>query len=221
MGPRMRFLCVSDIHGHAKALRSVFEEADALGFDQVIACGDLVFPGPAPLDVWKLLVERRALCIQGLGDRALAQIDPDKLTATTETERQRIGRLREVHHELGELIVMRLGKLPTTARLPLENGDEMLIVHGSPTDSTESFSPEMSDEEIMALIGDDPADLIVCGGSHIAFERRIDDVYIVGVGSVGESPGGTHATAGLIETTQLGFSVRLLNVELDPSPAVA
>ncbi len=211
----MRFLCVSDIHGHAKALRAVLEEADALGFDQMVACGDLVFPGPEPLDVWKLLIEHHALCVQGLGDRALAQIDPDKLTATTETERQRIARLREVHHELGELIVMRLGKLPTTARLPLENGDEMLVVHGSPSDTTEPFSPEMSDEEMIALIGDDPADLIVCGGSHVAFERRIDDVYIVGVGSVGEAPGGTFATGALIETSQLGFSVRLLSVDLE------
>ena len=56
----MRFLCVSDIHGHAHALRAVLEYASGLGFDQLIACGDHLFPGPAPLDVWKLLVEHRA-----------------------------------------------------------------------------------------------------------------------------------------------------------------
>src|SRR5678816_4458463 len=98
----MRFLCVSDIHGHARALRALLEEAEALGVDQLVACGDLVFPGPRPLEVWKLLVDRRALCVQGLGDRALARIDPDKLSATTETERKKIARLREVHGELGE-----------------------------------------------------------------------------------------------------------------------
>ena len=53
----MRFLCVSDIHGHASALRAVIREAEALGFDQLIACGDLCFPGPEPLEVWKILVQ--------------------------------------------------------------------------------------------------------------------------------------------------------------------
>lgn len=210
----MRFLCVSDIHGHAKALRAVLEEADALGFDQLVACGDLVFPGPAPLEVWKLLVERHALCVQGIGDRALARIDPDKLSATTESERQRIARLREVQNELGELIVARLGKLAQTARLPLENGDEMLIVHGSPKDPTESFSPEMTDDEMEDLVGNDPANIIVCGGCHIAFERPLETVYIVGAGSVGEAPGGGFASAALVETSQLGHQVRLLHVEI-------
>ncbi len=210
----MRFLCVSDIHGHAKALQAVLEEADALGFDQLVACGDLVFPGPDPLGVWKILVERHALCVQGVGDRALARIDPDKLTATTDVERQRIARLREVQNELGELIVARLGKLPQTARLPLENGDEMVIVHGSPKDPLESFSPEMTDEEMEALVADDPADIIVCGGCHIAFERALETVHIVGAGSVGEAPGGGFASAALVETSQIGHQVRLLHVEL-------
>jgi predicted phosphodiesterase len=211
----MRFLCVSDIHGHAGALRAVLEEANAIGFDQVVACGDLLFPGPHALDVWKILVEHKALCVQGIVDRALARVDPDKLSATTEVERQKIVRLREVHAELGELIVARLGKLPQLARLPLENGDEMLVVHGSPMDPTEPFTPEMSDDEMIALVGDDPADLIVCGGSHMAFERSLDDVHIVGVGSVGEAPGGGWASAALVESSQLGHLVRLLQVSLD------
>jgi putative phosphoesterase len=213
----MRFLCVSDIHGHAEALRAVLEEASGLGFDQLIACGDLLFPGPAPLEVWKILVEHKALCVQGIGDKALARVDPDKLLGTTDTERQRIARLREVHHELGELIIARLGKLPTIARLPLENGDEMVVVHGCPTDPTESLSPEMSDEQLEALVGDDPADIVVCGGSHIAFDRQLETVRIVGAGSVGEAPGGGYATAALIETTQIGHQVRLIDVKLGES----
>jgi len=62
------------------------------------------------------------------------------------------------------------------ARLPLENGDEMVVVHGCPMDPTESLSPEMTDEELEALVGDDPADIVVCGGSHIAFDRPLETV---------------------------------------------
>jgi predicted phosphodiesterase len=215
----MRFLCVSDIHGNAHALDAVLQAADLRGWDQLIACGDLCFPGPEPLAVWKTLVQHHALCVQGLSDRALARIDPAKLSATSEAERGRIERLRQIHNELGELIVARLGKLPPIARLSIESGDSMVIVHGSPADPTEPFTFDMSDEEMMALIGDEPGDLIVCGGSHVPFERRIDDVHIVNVGSVGEAPGGGFAHATIIETTQLGVAVTPFEVPLTDETA--
>lgn len=214
----MRFLCVSDIHGHAAALRAVLREAEALGFDQLVACGDLCFPGPEPLEVWKILVQHRALCTQGVGDRALAAIDPDKLSATGEAERARIDRLRRAHRELGDIIVARLGQLPPIARLPIESGHTMLVVHGSPVDPTEPFDIGMTDDELIALLGDEPGDLIVCGGSHVPFDRSVADVRIVNVGSVGEAPSGDHAAAAIITTSQLGISVEQLAV---PLPAVS
>lgn len=210
----MRFLCVSDIHGHARALSAVIEEASAHGWDQLVACGDLVFPGPEPLAVWKILVQHRALCVQGVSDRALAQIDPGKLSATSEHERERIERFRQVQTELGELIITRLGKLPNRAELPIESGHTMLIVHGSPADPTEPFTEDMSDDELIALLGDQPGDIIVCGGSHTPFERRVADAHIVNVGSVGEAPGGGYATAALITTSPTGVQVRPLSVTL-------
>jgi predicted phosphodiesterase len=211
----MRFLCLSDIHGHAKALNAVLEEVGEEGWDQLVVCGDLCFPGPEPLAVWKTLVQRRALCVQGLGDRALALVDPSKLSATTETERGRIERLRQVHAELGELIIARLGKLPPLATLPIESGHTLTVVHGSPADPTEPFTADMSDDELVALLGDEPGDLIICGGSHVPFDRHVADVRIVNVGSVGEAPGGTHAHATLIETSTLGLRVTQLDVPLN------
>src|SRR5690606_20226630 len=75
----LRFLCVSDIHGHQRALEAVLAEADALGWDQLVACGDLLFPGPEPLKVWETLRRHNAVCVQGIGDRALAHLDASKL----------------------------------------------------------------------------------------------------------------------------------------------
>lgn len=211
----MRFLCISDIHGHAQALDAVLEDAMLRGYDQLVVCGDLCFPGPKPLDVWKTLIHRHALCVQGLGDRALAAVDPSKLAGTTDAERSRIERLRQVHVELGELIIARLGMLPPVARLPIESGHTMLIVHGAPADPTEPLTIDMTDEEILALLGDEPADVVVCGASHTPFSRTVADVQIVNVGSVGEAPGGGHAHATLIETSPIGFSVNQFVVTLD------
>jgi len=204
----MRFLCVSDIHGHAAALDAVLKEADSLGWDQLVACGDLCFPGPAPLAVWKTLVGHRALCVQGVGDRALAQVDPNKLSATTEVERNRIERLRQVQNELGELIVKRIGQLPAIANLPIESGHTMIAVHGSPLDPSEPFAIDMSDDELIALLGDQPGDIVVCGGSHVPFDRAVADVRIVNVGSVGEAPGGGYANFTIVTTSALGINVQ-------------
>src|SRR6185436_12666473 len=55
----------------------------------------------------------------------------------------------------------------------------------------------MSDEEISALLGDDPADLVICGGSHVPFDRTVTGVRVINVGSVGEAPSATsHLSAG-------------------------
>ena len=63
----MRFLCISDIHGHAGALRKVLAEGKDRGYDQLIVCGDHLFPGPAPLETWKILLrEIAASAVVGL-----------------------------------------------------------------------------------------------------------------------------------------------------------
>jgi predicted phosphodiesterase len=91
----------------------------------------------------------------------------------------------------------------------------MLVVHGSPRDPTESLNREMTEEELVAALGDEPGDLIICGSSHEQFEGKVADVHIVSVGSVGEAPGGTHALGALVATNQTGYTVTLLQVPLE------
>ena len=90
-------------------------------------------------------------------------------------------------------------------------------MHGSPADPTEPFDIGMTDEEMLALLGDEPGDIIICGGSHVPFDRVVADVRIVNVGSVGEAPSGDHAAAAIVTTSQLGISVDQLSVPL-PAP---
>jgi predicted phosphodiesterase len=210
----MRFLCISDIHGHADALAAVLATAERRGFSKLLVAGDLCFPGPAPLATWRRLMTANAICVQGVGDRALATVDVDNLRATSEHERTRLDRLRSTRSDLGELILARLAKLPKTTRIPIETGGEILLVHGSPLDPSEPFSHELSDEEVNALIGDDPADIIVCGASHVPFDRVVGDTRIVNVGSVGEAPGGQHAHATFLETSASGVAVEQFVVPL-------
>lgn len=215
----MRFLCLSDIHGHADALAAVLATAERRGYDRILVAGDLCFPGPQPLATWRRLAQAGALCVQGACDRAISTLDVATLRPRSDYERARLDRLAEVRKELGELILVRLARLPQVLRLPLEDGGELVLVHGSPADPLEPICHDMSDEEIGALIGDDPADIVVCGGSHVPFSRTVAGVRIINVGSVGEAPagqGGTgwHADATFIAVSGSGVEIEQIVVPL-------
>jgi predicted phosphodiesterase len=213
----MLMLCVSDIHGHLDALRAVLATAERRAFHKLLVAGDVVFPGPEPLETWRRLNAAGAVMVQGLTDRAMATLDPATVHPRSEHERERLERMRAVRETLGELILQRIRRLPTRERIPLEDGGELLLVHGSPVDPAEELTHDMSDEEINALIGDDPADVIVCGASHVPFDRTVGGVRIINVGSVGEAPasGPRVAHATWIESTPRGLSVESINVPLD------
>jgi predicted phosphodiesterase len=213
----MLMLCVSDIHGDLDALRAVLATAERRAFHKLLVAGDIVFPGPEPLETWRRLTAAGAILVQGLSDRAIATVDPATVTANSDHERERLLRVGAVRDVLGELILQRIRRLPTHQRIPLEDGGELLLVHGSPMDPMEELSHDLSDDEMNALIGDDPADVIVCGASHVPFDRMVGEVRVVNVGSVGEAPGPAprvaHAT--WIESTPRGVSVEQVVVPLE------
>ena len=221
----MLLLCVSDIHGNLDALRAVLATAEKRSFHKLLVAGDIVFPGPQPLETWRRLSAAGAVMVQGVSDQALATLDPTTIRPRSEHERTMVERMKAVRTELGALILERIKRLPTHTRIPLEDGGELLLVHGSPADPAEAISFDMTDEEVDALIGDDPADVIVCGMSHTPFHRMVGDIHVINVGSIGEAPDGRDASdpssrpqvahATWIESTPSGISVESIAVPLD------
>jgi predicted phosphodiesterase len=223
----MLLLCVSDIHGNLDALRAILATAERRAFHKLLVAGDIVFPGEAPLETWRRLSAAGAVMVQGVSDKALATLDPNGLHPRNEHEQKMLDRMKAVRGELGELILKRIKQLPTHTRIPLEDGGELLLVHGSPSDPAEAMTHDMSDEELDALIGDDPADVIVCGMSHVPFHRMLGDVHVINVGSVGEAPDGLAVPPGLsgerplvahatwIESSPQGILVEPITVPID------
>ena len=213
----MRFLCISDVHGHLSALRAVLATAERRGYQKLLVAGDLCFPGPEALETWRTLQREQAVCVQGVTDKALAAIEPSRVEelASDPAQKAMAKTFLEVQRGLGELVVERLRRLPTHHRIALEDGRELLLVHGSPEDPTEPMSHDLDDDELLALMGDDPADVVVCGMSHTPFVREIGEVTIINVGSVGEAPGGGVAYATFIETSPQGIIIDPISVPLD------
>ncbi len=184
---------ISDVHGNLPALDAVLAELQEKGVEQVYVAGDILFGGDQPLEVWRRLQGIDAICIKGLSDAALCSVDPETLKPITAEESVRAEQFRQTRAALGDLVIEQLRRLPERARIPMIDGREALMVHGSPADATQEISHDLEDAEIMALIADDPADIVICGATHVPFQRRLEELHVVNIGSVGAAPEGQVA----------------------------
>lgn len=184
---------ISDIHGNLEALQAVLKELSRRHISEVFVAGDLLWGGDHPLEVWKTLQQINARCIQGLSDAALAALDPKSISAISPKEKEKLENFERTRQQLGQLIIERIRRLPQQLRIPMVDGNELLMVHGSPYDQTTEITHDLDDETILRLIDDDPATIVVCGASHVPFQRQIEDVSIINVGSVGQAPEGNAA----------------------------
>lgn len=208
----MAFL--ADVHGNLPALEAVLAELKRLTITDVFVAGDLLLGGDEPLKVWQRLQSVGARCVRGPSDVALATLDPNGLRAQTPEEESLAGRFAATRRALGDVILRRLGELPDRIRLPMIDGGELLLVHGSPADPFESIGHELDDDEVRGLLADDPAAIVVCGATHVPFTRQIDDTHVINVGSVGSAPSGDVAHFTLLYPKTTGATVEQTWVEL-------
>lgn len=205
---------LSDIHGNLEALEAVAADLDRRVVRDVYVAGDLLLGGDAPADVFKRLQQMDAKCIRGLSDTALVKIRPDSLTPSDPAQAERANAFRATREAVGELAIKYLERLPDQLRIPMIDGGEILMVHGSPRDPTTEMSVDLSDDELRVLVDDDPADIVVCGGSHVAFQRDLDgETRVVNVGSVGASPEGRFAHFAIITPRMDGTLIEQAWVE--------
>jgi predicted phosphodiesterase len=216
MGPRpasrpMAFM--SDVHGNVRALDAVVAELKRLTIADIFVAGDLLLGGEAPLEVWQRLQSLNARCVRGTSDVALATLDPAVLKPRTSDEENMAARFAATRRAIGDLILRRLGELPDRIRVPMIDGSELLLVHGSPSDPFESIDHDLEDEDVRELLADDPADIVICGATHVPFARVIDDVHVINVGSVGSAPGGGIAHFTVLYPKSSGATVEQTWVE--------
>jgi predicted phosphodiesterase len=204
---------LSDVHGNARALRAVLDELSRRQVTRIYALGDHLVGGDAPLVTWQLLMDSRAKLIRGLGDTALASLVPEKLAPKTDEERAKAERFVRTRKEVGDLVLRHLLALPYALRIPLADGREVLVSHGAPVDPTIEITHDLDDEEMMALLAVDPADIVATSGGHVPFVRDLGDIRVVGVGSVGESPERDHAHFALITPRYDGTVIEQAHVE--------
>jgi len=198
---------LSDLHGNLTALDVVLTELERLGVKRTYVAGDLLLGGPEPLEVWQRLQALGAICTHGPADLALASVDPQSLVPIDDEQRRQARLFADTRAAIGDLVAERLRRLPEQQRIPLIDGREILMVHGSPVDMNRELSHDLSDDEMLALLNDDPADIIICGSTHVPFQRQVAEYHVVNVGSVGAAPEGQVAHYTVVTPRMSGADV--------------
>ena len=72
-----------------------------------------------------------------------------------------------------------------TVRVEVEGVGGVLVCHATPESDEPVFTVETADERVAELLGDVDADVVVCGHTHMQFDRRVRGVRVVNAGSVG------------------------------------
>jgi len=222
----MRVAALYDVHANLPALDAVLAAVRAADVDLIVFGGD-VLPGPMPRETLSrvLHLDVPTQFIAGNGDLAvLAMIDaadPAKVAYTGTTSG---APLPEPHREVIRWNAKQvqpdykrvLESWPKTLRVSVTGIGDVLFCHGTPTSETAAFT-RLTPEDVLRPVFDglDVA-LVVCGHTHMQFDRTIGATRVVNAGSVGMPFGRTGA-----DWLLLGPDVQLRNTGYDLDEAAA
>jgi predicted phosphodiesterase len=221
----VRVAALFDIHANLPALEAVLEEVRAAGVDRVVIGGDVV-PGPMPRETLARLsaLDVPVHGIHGNGELAmLAQLqaaDPAAVTywGTTagfvlpeplrEIVRWSARQLRPEDERL-------FASCPKTFSIELGGLGRVLFCHGTPQSETDAFTRLTPEDRLVPVFEGAGAPVVVCGHTHMQFDRMIGKTRVVNAGSVGMPFGRTGADWLLLDD-----EVRLRHTSYDLGKAV-
>ena len=176
---------ISDIHGNFPALQAVLRQIEATAVEQIVVSGD-VAAGPMPQETLELLqnLPFPAIFIRGNADReiasALAKAAPDPDLPAHVQEIIRWTATQIPAHQL-----QFLGSFVTNTTLTIDGLGEVLFCHATADSDTEIFTAITPGARVRQIFANVTADLVVCGHTHMQFDRTVGNLRLVNAGSVG------------------------------------
>lgn len=203
----MRVAALSDIHGNLPALEVVLAEVEAEGLDAIVCGGDLV-GGPFSAEVFDRLTSLPTVrFVRGNADRLVVE-GVDEHGHDWNTERL----------VLGDARIATIASWPLTVELDIDGLGPTIFCHAIPTADEPIFTRITPDEDVVELIGDVEANLLVCGHTHVQFDRQLPSgVRVVNAGSIGMPYEGRRGAFWAL----LGPDVELRHTEYDVEAAAA
>jgi predicted phosphodiesterase len=180
----MRVAALYDIHANLPALEAVLEDVREAGVDRVVVGGD-VLPGPMPRESLARLLELDipVQFIYGNGERiVLAQMTGQDISEVPEQHREVI---RWTAQQLDPEHERLLASWPPTCRVDIQELGEVLFCHATPRNDTECFTRVTAEDRLAPVFARVDASLVICGHTHMPFDRMVGNVRVVNAGSVG------------------------------------
>lgn len=180
----MRVAAIYDIHGNLPALEAVLREIREEGVDRIVVGGDVV-PGPMPRQTIAMLLELPVPVqfITGNGERdIIAAQRGEALTRVPESFHED---MRWVANQLPSEVLAEMAEWPPTVTLAIEGLGDVLFCHATPRDDNELFTRITPEDRLEQVFETVDAELVVCGHTHMQFDRKIGAVRVINAGSVG------------------------------------
>jgi predicted phosphodiesterase len=211
----VRLAALCDIHGNLPALEAVLAEVRTLGVDRLLVGGD-VLPGPMPRETLALLRGLDIPCdfIRGNGDREVVTRRRG-LESTGVPEAFR-GMIQWVADQLDDEDEAWLASWPLTSTIHVPGLGDVFFCHATPRNDTDIFTRSTPEAGLLPLFESVPSTLVVCGHTHMQFDRTIGMRRVVNAGSVGMPFGAPGA-----DWVLLGPDVELRQTSYDLAAAAA
>jgi predicted phosphodiesterase len=182
-------MCVAaiyDIHGNLPALEAVLQEIrhEKEKVDHIVVGGD-VLPGPMPSETLDRLRDLDATghFIYGNGEVAvLQQMAGKEPSAVPQAFRPVI---RWTAEQLQPEHQQWLSTWSKTLTFEIAGLGSVLFCHATPQNENDIFTHLTPDDRLLPLLEPLSAAVVVCGHTHMQFDRRIGHTGIVNAGSVG------------------------------------
>jgi predicted phosphodiesterase len=199
----MRVAALYDIHGNLPALEAVLQNIRQANVDQIVVGGDVV-PGPMPRETLGRLLDLDLPThfIYGNGELAiLAQMAEARTGSVTywgTTSGARppesiVQIYRWTTAQLQPELEPMLARWSKTVRLEIDGLGQVLFCHSTPRNETEVFTRLTAEDRLLPIFEGLNAPVVVCGHTHMQFDRMIGRTRVVNAGSVGMpfgEPGG-------------------------------
>jgi predicted phosphodiesterase len=180
----MRVAALYDIHGNLPALDAVLGQVRAADVDRIVVGGD-VLPGPMPAETLDLLSSLRIPVefIYGNGEAAvLDQLAGRESPRVPEPYRPAIRWTAEqIRARYGGVVA----SWPLTHQLTVPGVGAVVFCHATPRDDNECFTALTPEEHLVPIFEALNAAMIVCGHTHMQFDRVVGRTRVVNAGSVG------------------------------------
>lgn len=220
----MRVAALYDIHGNLPALEAVLQDIRQADVDQIVVGGDVV-PGPMPRETLRRLLDLDLPThfIYGNGELAiLAQMAGARTGSVTYWGTTSGARPPESILEIYRWTAAQLrpefeavlARWPKTLQLEIDPLGQVLFCHSTPRSETEGFTRLTAEDRLLPLFEPLQVSVLVCGHTHMQFDRRVGRTRVVNAGSVG-APFGEPGAYWLL----LGPDVQLRRTHYDLTQA--